>query len=75
MTISKIIVPRDFQNPNAMMNFFNTIANRLKIINNVGELKLVNLADSNASNESLYFSTDSNKPVWKDVSGVVNDLY
>lgn len=75
MTISKIIVPRDLKNQNALVGFFNTIANRLKIVNNTGELKLVSLSDANASNESLYFSLDSNKPAWKDSAGVVNDLY
>lgn len=40
-----------------------------------GTIKLVEIADASAANESLYFSTDQNKPVWKDSSGVVNDLY
>jgi len=40
-----------------------------------GAIKLASLADADAPNSSLYFSTTSSKPVWKDSGGVVNNLY
>lgn len=39
-----------------------------------GEIGLASMADSAASNSSLYFSTTSSKPSWKDSSGVVSAL-
>lgn len=33
------------------------------------------LADADAANDSLYFSTDANKLAYKDSGGVVNNLY
>lgn len=35
----------------------------------------VSSADADAPNNSIYFSTDSSKLVYKDSGGVVNDLY
>ncbi len=32
-------------------------------------------ADADAPNNSLYYSTDSSKAVYKDAGGVVHDLY
>ena len=33
------------------------------------------IADTDATDGSIYYSTDQNKLVFKDFSGVVNDLY
>jgi hypothetical protein len=40
-----------------------------------GAIKLVALADADAPNGSLYYSTTASKPVWKDSGGVVTSLY
>lgn len=40
-----------------------------------GSLKPVSLADSSASNDSIYYSTTAGKLVYKDSSGTVNNLY
>lgn len=44
-------------------------------VRNDGTFKPVSLADSVASNNSIYYSTDQSKLVYKDASGTVNDLY
>lgn len=40
-----------------------------------GEVEPASLADASAANNSIYFSTTANKLVYKDSSGVVNNLY
>lgn len=40
-----------------------------------GVINPASLADSAAGNNSIYFSTDANKLVYKDSGGVVNNLY
>ena len=40
-----------------------------------GTIGLASLADAAAPNNSLYFSTDQNKAVYKDGAGVVHDLW
>ena len=40
-----------------------------------GEVEPASLADASAANNSIYFSTTANKLVFKDSSGVVNNLY
>jgi hypothetical protein len=40
-----------------------------------GALIPVNLADANAPNNSIYYSTTQSKLVYKDSGGSVNDLY
>lgn len=40
-----------------------------------GAWKPASLADANADNGSVYYSTDQSKLVYKDSAGVVNDLY
>jgi hypothetical protein len=37
--------------------------------------KPVHLADADAENDSIYYSTDAGKLVYKDSGGTVNDLY
>jgi len=38
-------------------------------------VQLASSTDANAANSTLYFSTTQQKLVWKDASGVVNNLY
>lgn len=40
-----------------------------------GSINLPSIADADASNSSLYFSSTQNNVVWKDAGGSVNDLY
>ena len=40
-----------------------------------GSSKPVSLADGNANNNSVYYSTTSNKLVYKDNTGTVHNLY
>ncbi len=44
-------------------------------IRNDGSIKPVQLADSEAVNDSIYYSTTQSKLVYKDSGGTVNDLY
>jgi hypothetical protein len=45
------------------------------IVKSDGSLKPASLADASATNDSIYYSTTQNKLVYKDSSGVVNNLY
>lgn len=45
------------------------------IIRNNGTIKPASLADASAENDSIYYSTDQSKLVYKDSGGTVNDLY
>jgi len=38
-------------------------------------IAIASMADADAPNSTLYFSTTASKLVWKDASGVVNNLY
>lgn len=40
-----------------------------------GAMRPAHLADSVAANDSMYYSTDASKLVYKDSSGIVNNLY
>lgn len=40
-----------------------------------GGIPLTTMSDAVANNSTLYFSIESNKPVWKDADGNINDLY
>lgn len=71
----KIIVPRDPRNPNALLAFFNNLANRTQTFTNEGYYQPISSSDSDAPNNSVYFSTDQSKLVYKDENGIVNDLY
>ena len=50
-----------------------------RIISNVirpdGSLKPMTLADADAVANSIYYSSDAGKLVYKDIDGVINDLY
>lgn len=42
---------------------------------NTEAIAIVALADADAPNSTLYYSTTQSKLVWKDSGGVVNNLY
>ena len=44
-------------------------------ITNKGAIRVTTIANADAPNSSLYFSSDANRLVWKDAGGVVNSLY
>ena len=44
-------------------------------VTNKGAIKVASLANADAPNSSLYFSTDASRLVWKDAGGTVNNLY
>ncbi len=45
------------------------------IINNITPWQPPSISDANAPNGTMYYSVDSSKLVFKDYSGVVNNLY
>lgn len=45
------------------------------VINNITAWQPVKLSDAKAPNGSVYYSTTANKLVFKDYSGMVNNLY
>lgn len=47
----------------------------LAAIDQNGGIVLASMADSSANNNTMYFSTDASKPVFKDSGGTVNNLY
>lgn len=47
---------------------------KFKVLNN-GAISVASINDADAPNSTLYFSNNSNKLVWKDSGGTVNDLY
>lgn len=44
-------------------------------VTNKGAIKVATIADADAPNSSLYYSSTASKLVWKDSGGVVNNLY
>jgi len=44
-------------------------------VTNVGAIKVATLANADAPNSSLYFSSDAGRLTWKDAGGTVNNLY
>lgn len=55
--------------------FCNSAGTVLSTIKKDGSWQPPSIADASASNNSLYYSTTQNKLVYKDSSGVVNNLY
>jgi hypothetical protein len=53
----------------------NSAATALSYVRADGSLKPVSLADSAATNDSIYYSTTASKLVYKDSGGTVNALY
>jgi len=50
-------------------------AGSLFSVTNVGAIKVATLANADAPNSSLYFSSDAGRLTWKDAGGTVNNLY
>jgi len=44
-------------------------------VTNKGAIKVATLANADAPNSSLYFSSDAGRLTWKDAGGTVNNLY
>lgn len=53
----------------------NSSGTALSVIRPNGGIGVASLADADAANSTLYYSTDAAKLVWKDAGGVVNNLY
>lgn len=60
---------------NIWVKWFALISRAVRYIREDGSLEPVSLADADAQNNSIYYSTDQSKLVFKDSGGVVNDLY
>jgi hypothetical protein len=71
-SVSRVERVRIDQNGDFLMR--NAGSTTMTITSN-GAIKLASLADADAPNSSLYFSTTSSKPAWKDAGGTVNNLY
>ena len=61
--------------PQTWIGWFLAVYRRLRIINDDNSITLPSLADADAANSTLYYSTTQSKLVWKDSGGTVNDLY
>lgn len=57
------------------IGWFNNIERLLTNIRNDKSIEPASLADADAQNNSIYYSTDQSKLVYKDSGGVINDLY
>ena len=55
--------------------WFDSIKRIAAPLNNDGSFAPATLLDVDASNNSVYYSTDSGKLVYKDSGGTVNELY
>ena len=60
---------------NIWTKWFDLIARAARFARVDGSIEPVSLADADAVNNSIYFSTDQSKLVFKDSGGVVNDLH
>lgn len=60
---------------NIWVKWFDLIARAVTLIRIDGSLEMPSIADADAVNNSLYFSTTQSKLVYKDAGGVVNALY
>jgi len=55
--------------------WFDSIRKLVNNINNDGSITPQSLADADAANNSIYYSTTAAKLVYKDSGGTVNNLY
>lgn len=55
--------------------WFDLISRAVANVREDNSIEPVSLADADAVNNSIYYSTDQSKLVYKDSAGVVNDLY
>lgn len=60
---------------NIWTKWFGLVSRAVFYVRDDGSLEPVSLADADAVNNSVYYSTDQSKLVYKDSGGTVNDLY
>ena len=60
---------------NSFYDSSQTVADDIMTIDAKGGINPASMADSSANNNSIYYSTDAGKLVYKDSSGTVNNLY
>jgi len=60
---------------NIWVKWFSIISKATRYIRSDGSIEAVSLADADAADNSIYYSTDAGKLVYKDSSSVVNNLY
>lgn len=61
--------------PQTWVQWFNAVSRYLGIINADGSVSPPSIADADAANNTIYYSTTQSKLVFKDSGGTVNDLY
>lgn len=60
---------------NIWTKWFSLVSRAVRYTREDGSIEPAVLADADAVDNSIYYSTDQNKLVYKDNSSVVNDLY
>ena len=71
----KLPVPPNLTRDIDGLSFFNILAERAGSVDENNALVPATLADSEARNGTIYYSSTQSKLVFKDNFGVVNDLY
>jgi len=61
--------------PDYLIDDYISIQNVTKTILPDGSIQPATIADADAQNNTIYYSSDQSKLVYKDSSGIVNDLY
>jgi len=61
--------------PEVWIKWFSSITRALGLVRTDGSIAMASLLDADAANNSLYYSLDQSKLVYKDSTGTVNDLY
>lgn len=74
-TINTIQAKAQTSQTGNLFDAVNTSGTRLWGIDQTGAMKPASMADSAAANDTVYYSTDASKLVYKDAGGTVNNLY
>lgn len=74
-TINTIQAKAQTSQTGNLFDAVNTSGTRLWGIDQTGAMKPASMADSAAANDTVYYSTDASKLVYKDSGGSVNNLY
>ena len=61
--------------PQTWVLWFNSVQRLTNILRNDGSIAPVSIEDTDAANNSIYYSTTQSKLVYKDSGGTVHDLY
>lgn len=61
--------------PQTWVKWFTSIVRLTSVLRDDGTIEPITLQDSSAPNNSIYYSSDQSKLVYKDSGGTVNDLY